>query len=232
MGRWRSLAVAVAGLLAACDTGSGEGEAYRVVTDDARGLRPGAAVYVAGVEVGEVRGVSLDEGGYATITFGFDDRAGAPPAISGETCASVASFGLGGPQHLALTPGRRGDPPLRGRTITCVEEGGADPMLRSASKIFDEIAAGRGTLGRLVRDPEVADALVRFLDGACAPCAEGEPAAASPPGPDAPPAATKQAPPAATKQASPEPRPRPRPRPATPRSQGESTQQMLSPWLE
>jgi hypothetical protein len=238
MTRRTQISIAAAVLLSACGTDAGE--TYRVIADDARGLRPGAGVYIAGVEVGAVRDVSLGEDGRATIVFDLRvDRS----ALSRETCASIAAYGLAGPQHLELTPRRRGDPALRGERITCVEDVSTDAM-RPLTEIFDEIAAGHGTLGRLVRDPEIADALVRFLEDECEPRREqGEQQAAPAPAPpeaDAAPSPAPpepepeaEAPPAATKQAPP-PAPAEQPQPAKRRSRGASPQskQLLSPWVD
>jgi len=205
-----------------------------VVTDDARGLRPGASVYVSGVEVGQVRDVSLDDDGRATIVLSLDvDEA----ALSRETCASITAYGLAGERHLELTPRRHGDPPLRGATITCVEGGGSDTAARSAAEILDEIAAGRGTLGRLVRDPEIADALVRFLDGRCSPRPEGDegPTAAAPPPPEPGPAPEREpeasAAPAATKRAPAASAPA-QPRPAKGPRRGGGQDGLLTPWFD
>lgn len=223
------ISIAAAVWLSACETDPGE--TYRVITDDARGLRPGAAVYIAGVEVGAVRDVRLGEDGRAVIVFDLDVDSS---MLSRETCASIAAYGLTGPQHLELTPRRRGDPSLRGETITCVEDVNTDAM-RSLSEIFDEVAAGHGTLGRLVRDPEIADALVRFLDGRCEARPERD-EATSPPEPDAgaappppPPEPEAEAPPAAAKQA-PAPAGADQPRPAKRTKRSTSQQQLLTPW--
>lgn len=177
MKRGRALILVVAvGVLVACDDGtpSGRGETHTVVTDDARGLRAGASVYISGVEAGEVRAVRLDGDDRASITFVLDERSGALPAVRRETCAKIASYGLAGEQHLELMPGPRSEPLLGEAAITCVEDGGTDPMMRSMTEIVEHIAAGRGTLGRLVRDPEVAETLVRFLEGRCTPAPEEE----------------------------------------------------------
>lgn len=84
----------------------------------ASGLKPGAAVEIAGVEVGRVRSITLKE-----------DRAMVRLAVENgtklytDTIASIKTRGIIGEKFLALSPGGGGDPLKAGDTIRDTESG-------------------------------------------------------------------------------------------------------------
>ena len=96
------------------------GDLYEVDAqfNSASGLKPGAAVEIAGVEVGRVRSIVLKE-----------DRAMVKLAVQNgtklysDTIASIKTRGIIGEKFLALSPGGGGDPLKVGDMIRDTESG-------------------------------------------------------------------------------------------------------------
>ncbi|MGE0468824.1 MAG: putative toluene ABC transporter periplasmic subunit [Candidatus Nitrospira kreftii] len=86
--------------------------------NSASGLKPGATVEIAGVEVGRVKTISLKE-----------DRAMVKLAVQNgtklysDTIASIKTRGIIGEKFLALSPGGGGDPLKPGEIIRDTEAG-------------------------------------------------------------------------------------------------------------
>jgi len=86
--------------------------------NSASGLKPGSTIEIAGVEVGRVRGITLNQ-----------DRAMVKLAINNtvklytDTIASIKTRGIIGEKFLALSPGGGGDPLKPGDTIRDTESG-------------------------------------------------------------------------------------------------------------
>ena len=86
--------------------------------NSASGLKPGSTIEIAGVEVGRVRGIVLN-----------DDRAMVKLAVNNtvklytDTIASIKTRGIIGEKFLALSPGGGGDPLKPGDTIRDTESG-------------------------------------------------------------------------------------------------------------
>lgn len=96
------------------------GDVYEVEAqfNTASGLKPGATIEIAGVEVGRVRGIVLN-----------DDRAMVKLAVNKtvklytDTIASIKTRGIIGEKFLNLSPGGGGDPLKPGDTIRDTESG-------------------------------------------------------------------------------------------------------------
>ncbi len=96
------------------------GDLYEVDAQftSASGLKPGATVEIAGVEVGRVKSIKLKE-----------DRAMVRLAIENgtklytDTIASIKTRGIIGEKYLALSPGGGGDPLKPGEMIRDTESG-------------------------------------------------------------------------------------------------------------
>lgn len=96
------------------------GDLYEVdaLFNSASGLKSGATVEIAGVEVGRVKSISLKE-----------DRAVVKLAVQNgttlytDTIASIKTRGIIGEKFLALSPGGGGDPLKPGDTIRDTESG-------------------------------------------------------------------------------------------------------------
>lgn len=96
------------------------GDVYEVVAqfDTATGLKAGASIEIAGVEVGRVKDITLR-----------DDRAAVLLAVNNsvklysDTIASIKTRGIIGEKFMALSPGGGGDPLKPGDTIRDTESG-------------------------------------------------------------------------------------------------------------
>ena len=96
------------------------GDVYEVVAqfNTASGLKSGSAVEIAGVEVGRVRSISLNED-RAAVTLAVDNKV----KLYTDTIASIKTRGIIGEKFLALSPGGGGDPLKPGDTIRDTESG-------------------------------------------------------------------------------------------------------------
>jgi phospholipid/cholesterol/gamma-HCH transport system substrate-binding protein len=96
------------------------GNVYEVVAqfNTASGLKPGSSVEIAGVEVGRVRAIALQED-RAAVTLAVDDTV----KLYTDTIASIKTRGIIGEKFLALSPGGGGDPLKPGDTIRDTESG-------------------------------------------------------------------------------------------------------------
>lgn len=156
-----------------------EGPTLVVTTGEARGLLPGAEVWVAGVSAGRVATIRFrDPGGPAERRVEIEAvlRRRAPVYLREDATARVTPSALLAPVVLALEPGTAGRPRLRRDTLQA--ESGVDPdtlaarlaAARAAADSFatrrrrlrDELRGGRGTLAALARDPQPVE---RLADG-------------------------------------------------------------------
>ncbi len=96
------------------------GNVYEVVAqfNTASGLKSGSAVEIAGVEVGRIRAITLNED-RAAVTLAVDNRV----KLYTDTIASIKTRGIIGEKFLALSPGGGGDPLKPGDTIRDTESG-------------------------------------------------------------------------------------------------------------
>ncbi|HET8722240.1 MAG TPA: outer membrane lipid asymmetry maintenance protein MlaD [Nitrospira sp.] len=96
------------------------GDVYEVVAqfNTASGLKPGSSVEIAGVEVGRVRAITLNDD-RAAVTLAVDKNV----KLYTDTIASIKTRGIIGEKFLALSPGGGGDPLKPGDTIRDTESG-------------------------------------------------------------------------------------------------------------
>ncbi|MDF0645244.1 MAG: outer membrane lipid asymmetry maintenance protein MlaD [Nitrospira sp.] len=96
------------------------GNVYEVVAqfNSASGLKPGSAVEIAGVEVGRVRSIVLQDD-RASVTLAVHDDV----KLYSDTIASIKTRGIIGEKFLALSPGGGGDALKAGDTIRDTESG-------------------------------------------------------------------------------------------------------------
>ena len=78
-----------------------EGYSITAVFNRVDGLKPGSAVWLGGIEVGEVAGLSLDDRLRAEVTLQLDSKVDLPL----DTSASVQTRGVLGEKYIALEPG-------------------------------------------------------------------------------------------------------------------------------
>ena len=96
------------------------GNVYEVIAqfNTASGLKAGSSVEIAGVEVGRVRAITLNED-RAAVILAVDNKV----KLYTDTIASIKTRGIIGEKFLALSPGGGGDPLKPGDTIRDTESG-------------------------------------------------------------------------------------------------------------
>jgi phospholipid/cholesterol/gamma-HCH transport system substrate-binding protein len=96
------------------------GDLYEVTAlfNTATGLKSGATIEIAGVEVGRVRNIALKED-RAIVTLAVGNGV----KLYTDTIASIKTRGIIGEKFLALSPGGGGDPLKPGDTIRDTESG-------------------------------------------------------------------------------------------------------------
>jgi phospholipid/cholesterol/gamma-HCH transport system substrate-binding protein len=86
-------------------SGAGEGSSYAITADfeNIGGLKPGAAVTLAGVRIGRVQSIVIDRTTFeARVTMRIGDSYDNIPK---DTAASILTAGLLGEQYIGLSPG-------------------------------------------------------------------------------------------------------------------------------
>lgn len=96
------------------------GDVYEVQAEfnSASGLKPGASVEVAGVEIGRVRGIRLqDDRALVTLSIYNDVN------LYDDTIASIKTRGIIGEKFVSISPGGAGEPLEEGGLIRDTESG-------------------------------------------------------------------------------------------------------------
>lgn len=96
------------------------GDRYEVeaLFNSASGLKPGAAVEIAGVDVGRVRSIVLQDD-QAIVLLAVENNI----KLYSDTFASIKTRGIIGEKFLSLSPGGGGDPLQAGGRIRDTESG-------------------------------------------------------------------------------------------------------------
>jgi phospholipid/cholesterol/gamma-HCH transport system substrate-binding protein len=96
------------------------GQAYELQAefDSASGLKPGAAIEIAGVEIGRVKTISL-RGDRASVSLAIWNG----ERLYSDAIASIKTRGIIGEKFVALSPGAAGDVLKPGGTIRDTESG-------------------------------------------------------------------------------------------------------------
>lgn len=96
------------------------GNQYEVEADfdSASGIKPGATVEIAGVEVGRVKAIKLKDN-RAMVVLAINDGVN----LYTDTIASIKTRGIIGEKFMALSPGGGGDPLKLGGKIRDTESG-------------------------------------------------------------------------------------------------------------
>jgi phospholipid/cholesterol/gamma-HCH transport system substrate-binding protein len=146
------------------------------------GIKSGSPVRVAGVEVGSVSNVVFAPTGVEVwFNVGNDMR----PLVTTSSLATIGSISLLGEGAIDITPAREGTPlenwayvrtgVAPGSIAELTEEASAG--LREAKRLFEDLRAGRGTIGRLFTDDSVyrqIDGFVRAAERVARSVADGE----------------------------------------------------------
>ncbi len=138
---------------------------------DVRGLKTGAVVRVAGVEVGKVTHVDF-VGAEVQVTFEVSDEM--QPRITDQSRAMIGSLSLLGEPVIDVTPSAHGTPLKKGEFIQSMKTPGqisdvadnANESLQEATEILKSIRAGKGTAGKLITDEELYRELNQFVGAA------------------------------------------------------------------
>jgi len=96
------------------------GDYYELVADfsSSSGLKKGASVEIAGVEVGRVRSIALKED-QAQVVLAIEDGI----TVYNDAIASIKTRGIIGEKFMGLSPGGAGEPLTKGGTIVDTESG-------------------------------------------------------------------------------------------------------------
>lgn len=133
---------------------------------DVKGLKPGAVVRVAGVEVGKVTAVEFAG---AEVEVAMQVRKDMRSRITDRSRASIGSLSLLGEPVIDVTPSGEGAPladdafvtPGPGQNPINDVAVSASASLDETTKLLREVRAGKGTVGRLFTD----DQLYRDIGG-------------------------------------------------------------------
>jgi phospholipid/cholesterol/gamma-HCH transport system substrate-binding protein len=146
---------------------------YELVTRfaDVKGLKSGAVVRVAGVEVGKVTEVSL-VGSEVQVRLEVNEEN--QERITTESRASIGSLSLLGEPVTDITPSAQGTPLEDGAFLPSASwpaaradvAEGATQSLEQITGILRDIRAGRGTLGKLFTDDAVYKEVQRLVGSA------------------------------------------------------------------
>jgi len=168
-------ALAIAGVLIFMVSGEGgffwQRYSLKTVFADIEGLKEGAPVRVAGVEVGSVK--KMDFAGdkvEVTMDISKEQR----PRITDRSTASLGSVSLLGEAAIDITANSQGRPipdwgyvssgPAPGSLSSAAEA--ATKSLETTNKMLEEVRQGRGTLGRLMTDETLYNQLNDFVASA------------------------------------------------------------------
>src|SRR5918999_3261406 len=157
-----ALVLAAMLILAVGGQGGFAWERYELKTKfpDVKGLKSGAVVRVAGVEVGKVTEVAL-AGSEVEVKLEVNEEN--QQRITTESRASIGSLSLLGEPIIDITPSIQGTPLKDGDFLPAgraagqladVAEG-ATQSLQQVTGILQDVRAGKGTIGRLFTDDQV-----------------------------------------------------------------------------
>jgi phospholipid/cholesterol/gamma-HCH transport system substrate-binding protein len=156
---------------------SGEGGFFwqrysiKTVFADIAGLKEGAPVRVAGVEVGSVKQMDfIGDKVEVTMEVGRDQR----PRITNRSVASLGSVSLLGEAAVDITANSQGTPiadwgyvpsgPAPGSLTSAATA--ATTALETTHALLEDMRSGRGTLGRLMTDDRLYNQLNNFVASA------------------------------------------------------------------
>ena len=139
--------------------------------NDATGLALKSHVQIAGIQVGEVTGISLkDNRAHVTFKVREDVALYAGIPLEGEKFnrngATVQKklSGILGNYHLELTPGLEGEQLKTGDTIpNVIQAGGVESLLNSSEKIMDNVAQVTETLSTVLGGKEGEEKIADLL---------------------------------------------------------------------
>jgi phospholipid/cholesterol/gamma-HCH transport system substrate-binding protein len=141
----------------------------RVVMNDVAGLKEGAPVWLAGVDVGVVKDIDFsDPKKNNEVNIFLEADHGALRKIGPDSKITIKTRGLMGEKYVDITPSQQYfDTPvtvLHGTSIMrlddVVQKAGA--IFERLNTVVDSITQGKGTLGRLTTDPALYQNIVKL----------------------------------------------------------------------
>jgi phospholipid/cholesterol/gamma-HCH transport system substrate-binding protein len=138
---------------------------------DVKGLKSGAVVRVAGVEVGKVSEISFSG---ANVEVVLEVKKGNEQRITSESRATIGALSLLGEPIIDISPSATGTPLKDGDYIQSVRTPGqiadvaegARESLEQVTGILKDIQSGRGTIGRLFSDDVLYKEITDFISAA------------------------------------------------------------------
>jgi phospholipid/cholesterol/gamma-HCH transport system substrate-binding protein len=138
---------------------------------DVQGLKTGAVVRIAGVEVGKVTEVELKGAG---VEVGLAIKKENQSRVTTDSRASIGSLSLLGEPLIDVSPSSTGTPLKEGDTIVSVKPpaqlsdvaSSANAGVMEATALLKDVRAGRGTIGKLFTDEAVYRELDAFIQSA------------------------------------------------------------------
>jgi phospholipid/cholesterol/gamma-HCH transport system substrate-binding protein len=136
-----------------------------------QGLKSGAVVRVAGVDVGQVTAVEF-VGSDVQVTLGVNNEN--TGRITDQSRASIGSLSLLGEPIIDISPSAQGTPLKEGDYIQTTRTSGqiadvaagATATLEEANGLIKEIRAGKGSVGKLFTDDQMYKELSAFVGSA------------------------------------------------------------------
>jgi phospholipid/cholesterol/gamma-HCH transport system substrate-binding protein len=141
----------------------------RVVIDDVAGLKEGAPVWLAGVDVGVVTAIKFVNPKLNNeVTIYLEADHDALRKIGPDSKITIKTRGLMGEKYVDISPSQTYSetPPevLRGTSVAKLDDviHNAGSTFERLNTIIDSITQGKGTLGKLTTDPELYQNIVKL----------------------------------------------------------------------
>jgi phospholipid/cholesterol/gamma-HCH transport system substrate-binding protein len=139
--------------------------------DNVQGLKSGAIVRVAGVEVGKVTDVQFSG---AAVEVKLSVRNEMQPRVTTDSRASIGSLSLLGEPIIEITPASTGRPLQAGEYVQAGKNPGqisdvatsATQTLDQVNALLSDIRGGKGTVGKLFTDEQVYKEFTALLNSA------------------------------------------------------------------
>ncbi|MBI4553529.1 MAG: MCE family protein [Candidatus Latescibacteria bacterium] len=144
---------------------------YRTFFPDANGLKAGSEVWLAGVEIGQVKFVRFsDTRGRNAIEVVLEVDVTARNRIRTDSVASLRTIGLLGDKYVELTPGTLDVPTIppggiiKGLSLSPFDEligvgkntaQGFNDLMVQLQQLATNATQGEGSIGKLIQDPEL-----------------------------------------------------------------------------
>jgi phospholipid/cholesterol/gamma-HCH transport system substrate-binding protein len=168
-----AMGLAIALILAVGGAAGFSWQRYELKTKfaDVKGLKSGAVVRVAGVEVGKVTEVALSG---AEVEVVLEVKNGNEQRITTESRASIGSLSLLGEPVIDISPSTTGTALKDGDYIQAVRSRGeladvadsARVSLDNVTAILQDIRAGKGTVGKIFSDDQLYKEITAFVNAA------------------------------------------------------------------